>query len=64
MIDEIAKCYFILLLILILHLEKQLTILDGERRHHRTCPENIAMPHDVMPVDLGEDLQQLILDLL
>jgi hypothetical protein len=55
MIDEIAKCYFISLLILILYLKKRLTILDGELHHHRACPENIAMPHNVMPVDLGED---------
>jgi hypothetical protein len=55
MIDEIAKCYFILLLILILHLKKRLTILDGVLRYHHACPENIAVPHNVMPVDLGED---------
>ncbi len=41
-------------LILVLHFEQRLTILDGELRHHRTCPENIAVPHDVMALDLGE----------
>jgi hypothetical protein len=55
MIDEIAKCYFILLLILILHLKKWLTILDGELHHHRARPENIAVPHNAVSVDLGED---------
>ncbi len=55
MIDEIAKCSFILLLICILHLKKRLTILDGELHHHRVCPENIALLHDVMLVNLGED---------
>ena len=44
-----------LVLILVLHFEQRLTILDGELRHHRTRPENIAMPHDVVAVDLGED---------
>ncbi len=56
MIDEIAKCYYILLIILIPHLEKRLTILNhGELRHHRARPENIAVLHDIMPVDLQED---------
>ncbi len=44
-----------LYLILVLHLEKRLTILDGELCHHRTCLEHIAVPHDVVVVDLGED---------
>ncbi len=43
MIDEIATCYVILQLILILHLEKWLTILNGELRQHRTCPKHIAV---------------------
>ena len=44
-----------LVLILVLHFEQRLTILDGELCHHRTRPENIAVPHDVVAVDLGED---------
>jgi hypothetical protein len=43
MIDEIATSYFILQLIIILHLEKRLTILNGELRQHRACPEHIAV---------------------
>ena len=44
-----------LVLILVLHVEHRLIIPDGELRHHRTRPENIAVPHDVVVVDLGED---------
>jgi len=53
--DNITSCYFILLLILVLHLEQRLTIFDGELRHHRTRPEHIAVRHDVVAEDLGED---------
>jgi hypothetical protein len=42
-------------LILVLHFEQWLTILDGELHHHRARPENIAVPHDVVAVDLEED---------
>jgi hypothetical protein len=45
----------ILVLILVFYLEQRLTILDGELRHHCACPENIAVPHYVVLVDLGED---------
>ncbi len=45
----------ILVLILVFYLEQWLTILDGELRHHRARPENIAVLHYVMLVDLGED---------
>ncbi len=45
----------ILVLILVFYLEQWLTILDGELRHHHACPENIAVLHYVMLVDLGED---------
>ncbi len=55
MIDEITTCYFIVQLILILHLKKRLTILDSELCHYCTCPEHIAVPHDVVIIDLGED---------
>jgi hypothetical protein len=44
-----------LVLIPVLHFEQRLTTLDGELRHHRTRPEDITVPHDVMAVDLGED---------
>ena len=47
--------YFILLLILVLHLEKWLTVLDSELRHHRTRPEHIAVHRDVVAEELGED---------
>ncbi len=42
-----------LVLILVIHFKQRLTILDGELHHHRSCPENIPMPHDVVAVDLG-----------
>jgi hypothetical protein len=38
MIDEIATGYFILKLILVLHLKKRLTILDGKLCQHRAHP--------------------------
>ena len=47
--------FFILLLILVLHLELLLTVLDGELHHHHTRPEHIAVHHDVVAKDLGED---------
>ena len=46
---------FILSLILVLYLEKRLAVLDGELCHHRARPEHIAMYHDVVAEDLGED---------
>jgi hypothetical protein len=45
----------ILVLFLIFYLKQLLTILDGELHHHCTHLENIAMPHYVVVVDLGED---------
>jgi hypothetical protein len=47
--------WIILVLILVLNFKQRLTILDGELYHHRTCLEIIAMLHDVVAVDLGED---------
>ena len=44
----------ILLLILILHLEKQLAILDGELRNHHTRPEHIAVHCDAVVEDPRE----------
>jgi hypothetical protein len=38
MIDEIATRNFILKLVLTLHLEKRLAILDGKLHQHRTHP--------------------------
>ena len=45
----------LLLLVLVFNLEKRLTILGGELRHHRARPEHIAVRHYVVAVDLGED---------
>ncbi len=46
----------ILVLILIFYLKQRLTILNGELHHHCARPENIAVPHYVVSVDLlGED---------
>ncbi len=56
LIGLLGVILFLYYLILVLHLEKQLTILDGELCHHRTRSEHIAVPHDVVVVDLGEDL--------
>jgi hypothetical protein len=47
--------YFILMLILVLHLKKQLAVLDGELRNHRARPEHIAMHRDAVAEDLGEN---------
>ena len=44
-----------MLLVLVFDLEQWLAILDGELCQHRARPEYIAMPHDVVAVDLGED---------
>ncbi len=43
------------MLILVLHLEKRLTVLDGELRNHRARPEHIAVHRDVVAEDLGEN---------
>ena len=45
--------YFIA--IRVLHLEKRLAVLNGEPRHHRSRPEHITVPRDVVAEDLGED---------
>ncbi len=45
----------ILLLIHVLNLEEWLAILIGELRHYPTHPEHITVPHDIMPIYLGED---------
>jgi hypothetical protein len=57
MIDDVARGYSILQLILTLHLENRLTILDGGLCHYHTRPdlEQIAMPHDFATIGLGED---------
>jgi hypothetical protein len=55
LIDERIINYFILFLILVFHLEQWLAVLDGELCQHCARPEHIAMPHDVVAVDLGED---------
>jgi len=44
--------YFILLLILVLHLEKELTVLNGELRNHRTHPGHITVHCDAVAEDL------------
>ena len=44
-----------LVLVLVFYLKQRLTILDGELCHHGARPENIAVPHDVVVVDLGEN---------
>jgi hypothetical protein len=46
---------FYCLLICVFLLEKRLTVLDGELRHHRACPEHIAVHCDVVAEDLGEN---------
>jgi hypothetical protein len=43
---RLLRVILFLYLILVLHLKKRLTILDGELRQHRTRLENIAMPHE------------------
>jgi hypothetical protein len=43
------------MLILILHLEKRLAVLDGELRNHRACPKHIAVHCDAVAEDLGEN---------
>ncbi len=47
--------YYFILLILVFHLEKRLTALYGELRHHRASPEHIAVHCDVVAEDLGEN---------
>ena len=46
-------CYFILWLILVLHLKQRLTVLDGELRDDRARPEHTAVERDVVTDDLG-----------
>jgi hypothetical protein len=45
----------ILVLILPFYLKQWLTIFNGELRHHRARPENIAVQHYAMTINLGED---------
>ena len=51
--------YFILLLILIFRLEKQLTALEGKLCHDRARPKHMAVKRYVVAEDLGEDLSVL-----
>jgi hypothetical protein len=44
-----------LVLIFVFYLKKRLTSLDSELRNHHSRPENIAVPHYFMSVDLGKD---------
>ena len=48
LIDEITMYHFILLLILIFHLEKRLTVLHNELCQCCTCPEHIAVKQNVV----------------
>ncbi len=52
---KLLRVILFLQLILVLHLEKWLTILDGELCHYCTRPEHIAMLHDVVMIALEED---------
>jgi hypothetical protein len=48
--------HILALLVPIFHLKQRLPVLDdGELRHHRTRPEHVAVHHDVVAEDLGED---------
>ncbi len=48
-------CIILIYLVCVLNLKKRLTVFDGELRHHRACPEHIAVNCDVMAKDLGEN---------
>ena len=51
---------YILLLIRIFYPKQQLTVLNGELRHHHTHTEHIAMKRDVVSEDLREDPSVLL----